>query len=154
MGAFQPGLHLGHPTCSGAWEEQAQHRVGSPAQGEQAAAAPEAHDPREEGLQKGGARAAEVARATAQPGSPPQATAGKGPGSYATESTTYSAVFLREEVGAVIQAFLLSPRARRTEGEEGNKGDTKRDISARPAPSPRPPARPPPPPRAPGSAPP
>lgn len=37
MGAFQAGLRLGHPTCSGAWEEQAQHRVGSPAQGEQAA---------------------------------------------------------------------------------------------------------------------
>lgn len=54
---------------------------------------------------------------------------GRDRGSAATGDTTYSAVFLREEVGAVIQAFLRSRRAGHTEGE-GGKGETQRETLA------------------------
>lgn len=67
-------------------------------------------------------------RAAAQPGTLLRPGRGRD-GGYATGDTTYSSVFLREEVGAVIQAFLLSRRARHTEGQAG-KRETQRETLA------------------------
>lgn len=58
------------------------------------------------------------------------------------EGRTYSAVLLREEVGAVVQAFLQGRGTRRTRGEDG-VGETQRETlvlgrrgpRARPAPA-------------------
>lgn len=52
---------------------------------------------------------------------------------------TYSAVLLREEVGAVVQAFLRGRPAPAHQGRRWSWGDTKGNISARPARPPRPP---------------
>lgn len=143
MGAFQPGLHLGHPTCSARGLGSAGSAPGCtarPGRGSSRRGSRGTEKQRPTPGQKGGARAAEAGGATPRgraggrqrsPGPPPQGPgAGKGTEAPArTESTTYSAVFLREEVGAVIQAFLLSPRARRTEREEG-EGETQRETLA------------------------
>lgn len=113
----------------------------------------EAPDPRDEGLQKGGARAAEVGRAT-QGGSaartPPRATAGEGP--RVLDDRRHNLLRGLPPRGSRgrhpgLPVGSAGPAHRRG-GREG--GDTKRDISAQPAPSPRPP----PPPRAWSSAPP
>lgn len=78
---------------------------------------------------------------------------GWGRGSREGGGRTYSAVLLREEVGAVVQAFLQGRRGPGRQGKGRSEGDTKGDISARPAGPPKPAPRPRPPPRAGGSAP-
>lgn len=76
------------------------------------------------------------------PGTTPGAKAGAGGSRQLEGGRTYSAVLLREEVGAVVQAFLRGCRARRTGGEDG-VGETQRETlvpgrrgpRARPAPA-------------------
>lgn len=68
----------------------------------------------------------------------PRAPAGE-EGSRGRGGRTYSAVLLREEVGAVVQAFLRGPRGPARPGRGRSEGDTKGDISARPAGPPSPP---------------
>lgn len=135
MGASQPGHHLRHPTCSGAWEKQAQHRVGSPVQGEKAATGPaEPTSARPQGrraaegrgARRGGRKGDAGRQRSLGPLLRPRRGRDEGP---RRQKTTYSAVFLREEVGAVIQAFLRGRRAQHTEGEEG-KGETQRETLA------------------------
>lgn len=72
-------------------------------------------------------------------GNPPQSQ-GEGGGSREPEGDrTYSAVLLREEVGAVVQAFLRGRRGPARRGRGWSEGDTKGDVSAQPARPPRPP---------------
>lgn len=69
----------------------------------------------------------------------PRAKAGEGRCRKREGGRTYSAVLLREEVGAVVQAFLRGWRGPARRGRGRSRGDTKRDISARPPRPPRPP---------------